>query len=393
MRVCFAVLHYDPRVASHDFEEYLDRLPIHRELPGEVATRGHEVHVVHLYPLRGQVSVNGARHYFEPPSPAFRLLPTTLGSRFRRDPAAYQPALQAVRRIQSIRPDVVHFHGLNLTWNLWLLTLLLDHQIPMVAHYHGGLPPRNELARWAIRSATRRISRFLFTTAEHANPFVAEVGLDPRKVVEFFETSTTIQTRDRVESRCQTGLVGDPVFLWTGRLHGVKDPLTALRGFEHIARVWSESRLYLYYLTDELLPQLRAFVAERPELASRVEFRGRVPWAELEAVYNSADFFLQASRREVNGYAPLEAMATGTVPVLTDIPSFRAMTEDGRYGVLFPPGDDVALARRVLEVRRADLPKFSCQVRQRFSTALSFPALAMSLEQVYDGLLGEPSVR
>jgi glycosyltransferase involved in cell wall biosynthesis len=271
------------------------------------------------------------------------------------------------------------------------LSLLLDRRIPIVAHYHGGFPPRNVIARLAFRSAIRRISRFLFTTTEHAKPFVDEVGLDPRKVVEFLETSSTFRPRDRSKSRRETGLGGDPVFLWTGRLHPVKDPLTALRGFERIAAVWPDARLYLYYLTDELLPQLRAFVAERPGLCDRVHFRGRAAWADLEAVYNSADFFLQASRREFSGYAPLEAMATGTIPVLSDIPSFRAMTERGRYGVLFRPGDDVALARRVLDVRRDDLPELSRQIRQRFTSSLSFPALARSLEQMYDGLLREPA--
>jgi len=36
------------------------------------------------------------------------------------------------------------------------------------------------------------------------------------------------------------------------------------------------------------------------------------------------------------------------VPVLTDLPSFRAMTADGRYGVLFQVGDDIGSARSVL---------------------------------------------
>jgi glycosyltransferase involved in cell wall biosynthesis len=386
MRVCFAVLHYDARVATRDFVEYLDRLPIHRELSGQLAVRGHDVHVVHLFPCRGQVEIAGVRHYFEPSTRAMRALSDAFGSRLRRDPAVYQPAIPAIRRIRSIWPDVVHFHGLTLTWNLLLISLLLDRRIPIVAHYHGGLPPKNPVARFVQRHAARRVSRFLFTTTDHAKPFVDEVGLDPQRVVEFLETSSTFQMRDRTEARRQTGLAGDPVFLWTGRLHSVKDPVTALRGFERILATWPGAQLHMYYLTDELLPRLRAFIAERPGLAARVHFHGRVPWADLEAVYNSADFFLQASRREVGGYALLEAMATGTIPVVTDIPSFRSMTDNGRYGLLFPPGDDIGLARRVLEVRREDIPELSRGVRQRFSSALSFPALARSLEQIYASL-------
>jgi glycosyltransferase involved in cell wall biosynthesis len=37
-------------------------------------------------------------------------------------------------------------------------------------------------------------------------------------------------------------------------------------------------------------------------------------------------------------------MATGTFPVVTDIPANRPWVEDGVNGLLFPPGDDTALA-------------------------------------------------
>jgi glycosyltransferase involved in cell wall biosynthesis len=103
----------------------------------------------------------------------------------------------------------------------------------------------------------------------------------------------------------------------------------------------------------------------------------------MEAIYSSADFLLQGSRREFSGYAVLEAMACGAIPAISDIPSFRAMTCGGRYGVLFPPGDHEALARGVLAVPPGEIPARSVEVRARFERALSFPAMAARLEEVY----------
>ena len=108
----------------------------------------------------------------------------------------------------------------------------------------------------------------------------------------------------------------------------------------------------------------------------------------MEAVYSSADFLLQASRREFSGCAVLEAMSCGTIPIVTDIPSFRAMTEGGRYGILFPPGDFAGLARRTLSVDRSRLQAYSAEVRAHFESCLSFSAMAGRLEAVYRATLG-----
>jgi glycosyltransferase involved in cell wall biosynthesis len=201
------------------------------------------------------------------------------------------------------------------------------------------------------------------------------------------ETSATFVRRERAAARRETGMPGAPVFLWAGRLASIKDPLTALRGFARIHTAWPEARLYLHYLTDELLPQLRAFVAERPALAGAVHFRGRVPPLAMEPIFQSADFLLQASHREFSGCAVLEAMACGVIPVVTDIPSFRAMTDGGRVGVLFPAGDDEALARGVLALGRDELAARAAAVRARFDQALSFGALAERLDGLYAELV------
>lgn len=43
-------------------------------------------------------------------------------------------------------------------------------------------------------------------------------------------------------------------------------------------------------------------------------------------------------------------MASGVIPVVTDIPSFRTMTGDGAVDVLFAPGDEETMARQVLAI-------------------------------------------
>jgi glycosyltransferase involved in cell wall biosynthesis len=388
MRVCFASLHYDPAAVDPDPARYLDRVPIHRALPRALVARGHEVHVVHLYPRDHTFVDDGVRHHFVSAHPLVRAGARGLGRLTGRDPIFYQPAPRAIATIRALRPSVVHFHGVTLTWHLALTLLALGRQgPPLVLQYHGGYPARRWPAASLQRLALPRAARVLFTTRDHARPFVDAGLVAPEAVVELMETSATFARRDRGLARRDTGMEGDPVFLWAGRLAAIKDPLTALRGFARILAAWPGAQLYLYYLTDELLPQLRAFVAEQPALDGHVHFRGRAPAERMEAIFQSADFLLQASQREFSGCAVLEAMACGVVPVVTDIPSFQAMTDGGRYGVLFRPGDPRALADGVLALQRTDLPALAAAVRSRFERALSFPALAERLDRIYAELV------
>ena len=103
----------------------------------------------------------------------------------------------------------------------------------------------------------------------------------------------------------------------------------------------------------------------------------------MEDFLNSSDFLLQSSLREVAGYSVLEAMSCGVIPVVTDIPSFRAMTDDGRCGILFPTENHERMAARTLSVDLANVGQLSRQVREFFVRALSYDAIAKTYEAAF----------
>jgi len=381
MKVCFALLYYDHRRAYDDPAPVLARMPFQREVPRWLAARGHRVDVVLASPRDLEHREHGVRYRFvAAPWPA-RAAARVGAAVLRRGRAELEAALSAVDGIASPAPDVVHFHGTTLHLNLALLARRLRPETALVLHHHGGALASRGWARRLQLRGLRRAARLLVTARAHGEPFVAAGALCAEQVVELPETSSRWCRRPREEARRETGMTGDPVFLCAARLHPVKDPFTVLRGFERIAAARPGARLYLCYLSDELGGETRAWLAARPELAARVELRGLVPPAAMEAVFNSADFLLQASRREWSGIAVIDAMACGVVPVVTDIPSLRALT--GGHGLLFPVGDDEALARQVLSVTSSEIAARSRAVRRHFDEELAFPRLARRLEEVY----------
>jgi glycosyltransferase involved in cell wall biosynthesis len=295
-------------------------------------------------------------------------------------------------RLRRLRPQIVHVFGLTMDLQVALLNpVARSVNAPVVAHFHGGEPDARAAYLRLQRWNGRWLSRALFTTPEQAAQWIAADVLRPDQAALVVESSSPFTGLERELARRQTGMTGDPVVLCAGALTERKDPLTVLRAFNRVAGQLPDARLYLYYLHDDLLPDVQAFLAGHRELSGRVELRGRAPLAEMEAVYSSADLLVQASRSEWSGLAILEAMSCGCIPLITDIPPFRVMTDGGKYGRLFPVGDDAALADAVLRVAGTEWEALRAAVREHFQRALSFDAMAAQLDAIYRTIVDSES--
>lgn len=391
MRVAFVLPFYADDAPP---TELLTRYPVLAHLPKAVAARGHRVRVLCHAPYNARLAQGGVTYEFVAGDPLTRAAAGRVyRAKQRYGPAYFELAWRLAPRLRRLRPDVVHVFGLSLDLQLALLgPVARVAGAKVVVHFHGGVPdarlPYLRVQRWN----GRWIDRVLFTTQEQSKPWIAAGVLRPAQAGLLVESSSPFRGVPREEARRRTGMVGDPVLLCAGSLRELKDPLTVLRGFARIAAELPDARLYFYYLQHDMLPEVHAFLDDAPEVATRVELRGRAPLAEMEAIYSSADFLLQASRREWSGLAILEAMSCGCIPIITDIPPFRVMTADGRYGRLFPIGDDAALAEAVLDIDPAERAVLSRAITEHFDRELSFAALASQLERIYRELTCPPTI-
>ncbi len=119
--------------------------------------------------------------------------------------------------------------------------------------------------------------------------------------------------------------------------------------------------------------------------AGRVHFRGRVPSDEVVRLYQDADVFCAPSLgNESFGIVLLEAMATGTAIVASDIDGYRDVVGDGSEGILVEPRDERALAGALRRMLGDDDLRASCARRgvvkaQRYS----WDNVAREVEGVY----------
>ena len=281
--------------------------------------------------------------------------------------------------IKKQDPDIVLIQGLIFPLQLIALKLKLGKKTKIIVQHHGEKPFR-WIKKILQKIADRYVSFYLFTSIGNAEEFVKnKIISDEDKCTEILEASTCFKQTGKLQSRRELGLSGNPIFLWVGRLNLNKDPLTVLNAFEKYLSYYPEARLFMIYQTEELLPAMKLKLEGNRLLKNSIILRGRVDHSELEHWFNAADFYISASHKEGSGYALIEAMACGCIPIVTSIPSFSKITENGKFGFLFEPENPENLLKVLLNLENIDKEELSISIVDHFNQSLSFRSIADDL--------------
>jgi glycosyltransferase involved in cell wall biosynthesis len=350
MRLLYLNYAYDRELASP--EDLLARYVTVSGTAEALASEGVDVTVLQRFHHNARVDRNGVAYVFH-------------ADRLRPGLGRWDIPWDLHRAARRLEPTLVHANGLTFPLQLRALRAALPPTTRLIAQDHAGAPSRRLrlLHRWCFAP----IDAFVFTTRDQAKPWLDTGVISARQpIYEITEGSTLFRRSDRVANRAAT-------VLWVGRLIALKDPLTVVRGFLSVLPEVPGMRLYMVYTDDTL----RSAIPEHPAIT----MLGARPHAELEAIYNSADYFVLGSHSESGGYSLLEAMACGVVPVVTDIPSFRRIV--GASGEVWTPGDSSAFAAALRRAMARRLPQASEETAEDFEQRLSFGAIARESVKAY----------
>ena len=365
--------------AERSAEDLLAAWPTLVHVAEALARAGAELTVLQPAAADDYVQSAGVRYHFVRERPATRV---------RRRAGLWASPLprRLARKLADLEADVIHFQSLSFPVHLGLIHKSA-RGTPILVQDHADQPP----PRWRTgihRRALRAAAGVSFTHREQVRPFV-EAGVLPEalRVFEVLESSSWFTPGDQDQARKATGLTGDPGLLWIGHLDRNKDPLAVLSALEAAAPHLADPHLWCCYGSAPLLAAVRDRIGSSDVLRDRVHLLGSVPHERVELLCRSADFLIAGSHREGSGYAVLEAMACGTAPLVTDIPSFRRITSEGAVGTLSPPGDSVAMTQALVEWSAMDRRELRRRVVGHFEERLSFDAVARELRAAYEGVL------
>ena len=290
--------------------------------------RGHEVALWSLEP--------------GPPELGARRLPDARLPDFVR----YPLALAALRRaLDAFAPDLVDAHYVP---NYGLLGALTGRHPLSVAAWGSDLlvlGRRGAVQRARARFVLRRADLVL-ADAENLAAAARSLGA-PAERVACLPWGVPLD-RFRPAGARQPGLI-----LSTRMLEPVYDLPTLIAGVAPVLARHPEAELVIAGEGSERA-RLEALAAERLP-SGRHRFVGRLEPEALAAWLARADFYLSASRSDSTSLSLLEAMASGAVPVVSDIEGNREWVGDSDAARRFAPGDPADLTR-ALEEAWGDAP-------------------------------------
>ena len=381
MRIVDVNFIFDENLATHE-----EQLKQHYTVVGwaeALQRKGVEVIAIKRFKSDRKLQLNGVLYYF-------------IKDGFPGHPKAWQFPLRLLKTVSSLEPDIVHLHGLFFSMQTFLLRLFLKKKTVIVIQHHGGPIPKG--IRKSIHDLFNSVANaFFFTTIEQGKQW-----FEPKKttvkilpVMEgatFFDYDNRLQNRDGCHQdkeiyRDKTGMKGSPVFLWVGRLDKNKDPLTVLSAFQILFNSCKNARLYMVYSGEQLLVDVKKKISDSDVLKDRVKLLGKIPHEEMDAYYCSADYFVLGSHYEGSGYALSEALRCGCIPIVTDIPSFRMMTNGGQLGALWEAGYPNSFVEAVNFVLCKSLDDERKACIDFFDKNLSFDAIAETTLAHYNNLL------
>jgi len=254
--------------------------------------------------------------------------------------------------------DLVHVHGYS-SKNVIVTAIATLMRVPIVLSLHtagfdepAAIAAHGRLARWAFESARAYlcVSPQLADACRIAGVPKASVRYVPNGVdVDRFRP---VQPEAREQLRRVLGIDGDhPVVLFVGFFSHDKQPHVL---FDAWLRLQNDpattstlllvgARRSAYFEVDDRLATDMRLRAAHEGVAGRLQFVD--PTDRIDEYYRAADLFVLPSIREGLPVALLEAMASGLPVVASRLPgSTDAVIDDGRNGVLVPPGDAAAFA-------------------------------------------------
>ncbi|MCE3265240.1 MAG: glycosyltransferase family 1 protein [Pseudoduganella sp.] len=224
---------------------------------------------------------------------------------------------------------------------------------PVVVNYRGGEAANflKQAAAW-MRPSLRRCAALAVPTGFLAHVF-GQHGIGTVIV-------PNIVNLERFSASAAPRTPGGLRLLVARNLEDIYDNASALRAFALVRESYPDAQLTVAG-SGPLRADLEQLARELG-LAQAVHFTGRVDTAGMPDLYRNADIMLNPSLIDNTPNSVLEALASGTLVVSTNVGGVPYVAEDGKTALLVPPADPAAMAQAVL--RLAGDPALAAALRE-----------------------------
>ena len=216
---------------------------------------------------------------------------------------------------------------------------------------------------------------------------VLSIGIDPsriRQISNGIDVKSFAPQKSRSASKKEFGLTDKVVMIYVGRLAPQKSLPTLLEALK--SSLISCPDLHLLLLGDG---SDRAALEEQTRLlgiSDHVTFLGNQK--NVSPYLNAADIFVLPSKSEGISNALLEAMSAGLACVVTQVGGNFDILDQGRCGVLLPPGDVSAWSNSLVELGKDHEKRkaFGDSAQKHVYSHFDFSVVGSLYENLYNEL-------
>lgn len=354
------------------------------ELGIELAQRGHEVHfITYAHPFR--LPHFTERVYFhEVETLRYPLL----------EHSSYSLSLAATMYEVAVRRDLdlLHVHyAIPHSTAAWIAQEMLppNHRLKIITTLHGTdiTMLGQERSFWELMRFSLAKSDAITAVSEYLKGETVDRFHIPARAVEVIPNFVDPRVYDRDKYPCRRSAflqTGEKLLIHVSNFRPVKRVRDVIRIFDRIQRE-VPSRLLLVGDGPERADA--AAEADQLGLQDRVIFLGKQD--TVAELLTCADLFLLPSSSESFGLAALEAMASGTPVVATDVGGLPEVIEDGVSGFLAPVGEVEVMAEKAIELLRdpARWLQMSAAARAVATERFSADRVVPIYERFYESIL------
>lgn len=193
---------------------------------------------------------------------------------------------------------------------------------------------------------------------------------------------------DGKKFRARYGIGDAPIILFMGRLNIIKGPDMLLKAFCCCSQ---HEKLKSYHLifagSDEgMLKELKRMVSESG-LSEKVHFTGHISGDEKSDAYHAADFLVIPSRQEAMSIVALEAGASGTPVLLTDVCGFDEVASMGGGKVVTASVEGIAAGLREMASQPENLNKMGERLQSLVQGKYTWTSVVQQILRLHEHIL------
>jgi len=313
--------------------------------------------------------------------------PTVIGplsgeSRARR---VVTEATWLARQARAERLDLLHHLGGTMPVVRSTPGLVTIHDLQPFAFPEHFSRVKRAYLRATVPTSVKRAVVVIVLTEFIRQDVVERIGIDPEKILLVppgIDPPLPIDPAVALAARRRHGIGEAPFFLYPAITYAHKNHVSLVRAFGRVAAVDDRPKLVLTGGEADAEGALRTEISGLG-LGDRVVRTGRVPRADLDALFSEARALTFPSLYEGFGIPVLEAMSRG-VPVIAS--ASAALPEVlGDAGVLVEPGDEVAWSDAMVRMLDDDEHRAAMVARgSRRAARFTWSASAEAMLRAYE---------